>query len=184
MTTFKPTIVFWKVVPVFCFLLAPMARAAWAQDFNDAAVKRADRLLSSASCGRDVISMAHFGSGYVNHAWVQTMHVTRNGSVAPGEFALVYSYRWGADGKTKVAFLCDQRGTVTEVQVLETNAGPLNQPFMLANATIQIAGNAIIGAFKEKMSDQDRKTFQTIVNNADAKALLEFSLALEQALGR
>jgi hypothetical protein len=183
MTMFKPAMRFWKVVPVLCVLLVPMARAALAQDISDEAVKRADRFLASAECGRDVIGLVHFGSAYKGHDYVATRRVTENGNVVADEFALVYEYRWGEDGATKIAFFCDKRGSVTGVRVLETNA-ELSQPFLMANATIQLAGKAIIEGFKEKMSDDDRKTLKTILDNADAKSLLEFSLALEQALGR
>jgi hypothetical protein len=108
--------------------------------------------------------------------------VTSQGKRVPGHFALVYHFDWQDDGKTQLGFLCDAKGNVYEVQLVKSNAS-LNQPFTLANTTLKVLGNLLIEAFKDKMTAAEKKQVQKIVDDADAKAMLEWSLKFQQALG-
>jgi hypothetical protein len=80
--------------------------------------------------------------------------------------------------RTDVAFLCDETGTVYGVQALATNA-VFNQPFALSNAAIQLTGNAFLADHRDDMSADDRRQIQRLVDDADAKGILRWSLRFE-----
>ncbi|MCI0456723.1 MAG: hypothetical protein L0Z62_07060 [Gemmataceae bacterium] len=162
-------------------LLVPAARAG--DGIDQTAVNRADGFLNTAQRGRAILGYVHLGTKYRGHSYQERRVVTRNGNRVPGHFALVYSFEWAEDGKTDLAFLCDARGNVYEVQVVRTNA-EINQPWVFAKATIQVLGNALIEAFRDNLTPTQRQAIQTAVNNADVRNLLAWSLNLEQALGR
>lgn len=143
------------------------------------AVNKAHAYLSTAARGQDILSFVHFGQAYHGHTYTETRNITANGQQVPGHFGLIYQYKWGDGGLTNVAFLCDATGRVYEVQTTWTNA-ILNQPFVTANLTIQVLGNVIIQALGDNMTAADRQTLQTLVNNADAKGLLELTMKLQQ----
>ncbi len=158
--------------------------AARADDAEQRAVDRAHEFLEPAKRGRDVLSYLHFGARYRGHEYVDTVAVKdSDGKRLAGHFALVYRFKWEDDGRTDVAFLCNAKGRVYEVQVVDTNA-VLSQPFVLADASIKIIGNVLIEAYKDKLSDDDRKALQKLVDDADSHALLEWSLKVQQALGQ
>lgn len=148
------------------------------------AIVAADRFLRTEARGKETLSYLHFGADYHGHEYQRTVAVVDgNDREIPGKFALVYRFYWEKDGITDLAFLCDEAGYVYKVQVMYTNA-VLSQPFMLADATIQLLGNALIAANRDKMSPFERKVVQKIVDSADAKALLEWSLSFEQHTGQ
>ena len=162
-------------------LLTPAARA---QDgVTQTAVDRAERFLNAGSRGRDVVGFVHFGTKYRGHSYQRRLGVTRAGNRVPGHFALVYRVSWADDGESDVAFLCDAAGSIYEVQVTWTNA-QIAQPFVFANGAIQVLGNTLIQALGNNLTPAQRQEFQTLVNNADAKRLLEWSLRVQQSLGR
>ena len=101
----------------------------------------------------------------------------------PGDFALVYRFNWENDGITDLAFWCDSRGYVYQVQVTYTNAF-LSQPFALANASINIVGNLLLEAFRGQMSQDEIQRATQMINNPNARGLLELALRLQQNLGR
>ena len=74
------------------------------------------------------------------------------------------------DGVTDIAPFCDDKGSVYDTRVLNTNA-VVQQPYTLANATIQVLGNLLIQAFKDQTSEQDLKTVQRFVDSADTEGL-------------
>jgi hypothetical protein len=162
-------------------LVVAPARAA--NDIDQAAVNRAHDFLKTEKRGRDILSYVHFGSKYRGHTYKETRYVTTAGKQVPGHFALVYNFDWEDDGKTHVGFLCDARGNIYEVKVVWTNA-VFNQPWLTANATIKVLGNLLIEVFKDKMSPADRREVQKLVDDANAKGMLEWSLKFQQALGR
>jgi hypothetical protein len=170
------------VVLGLVLLLAPAVRAD--DDIDQKALDRAHAFLKTTQRGRDVLGFAHAGTRYMGHKYKDSRFVTDlEGKRIPGRFALVYTYDWNDDGWTELAFLCDRRGNVYQVQVVDTNA-VLNQPFAVANATIKILGNLLIEAFKDNMTADERKQVQKAVDDADAKGLLEMSLKLQQTFGK
>jgi hypothetical protein len=148
------------------------------------AVDRAHNFLNTAQRGKDILGFLHFGASYRGHSYTRTLSVKDGaGRAIPDHFAIVYLYKWEADGETEVGFLCDGRGTVYKVQVLRSN-GVFSRPFALANATMQVLGNVLIDALGDKMTAADKRDLQKIVDEADAKAMLEWSLKFQQAIGR
>jgi hypothetical protein len=147
------------------------------------AVRRAKAFLDSADNGRYVLSFVHMGASYDGHTYSSTRTVTRNGETVAGHFALVYDYSWQDDGKTQIAFLCDEQGDVYRVQIMRTNA-KFSQPFAVAKLSIDLLGNALLEAFKEKMSETDRAQLQTLIRDSNPQAILELGLKLRQAFGR
>lgn len=167
---------------VVMHVLSPAVRADDAIDQK--AIGRAHTFLKGAKRGREILGYVHFGTKYVRHKYAETRFVTDgDGKKVPGHFALIYTFDWNADGTSDVAFLCDRRGNVYEVQVIDHNA-VINQPFGVANATIQILGNLIIEAFKDQMTADEKRQIQKAVDGADAKSLLEMSLKLQQTFGK
>jgi hypothetical protein len=140
----------------------------------------ADRFLRTEARGRATLNYLHFGGDYHGHEYLRTVSVL-GGDDRPiaGYFALVYRFHWENDGITDLAYLCNEAGKVYRVQVMYTNA-VFSQPFGLANAAIKVLGNALIEAYKNNMSDPERKIVQKLVDSADAKGLLEWSLKFEQ----
>lgn len=152
--------------------LVPSAKAA---NSTQQALEKADAFLSTEERGKEILSYVHLGAEYHGHQYLRTRPVDNN----PEAFALVYRFRWEDDGITDVAFLCDSRGYVYQVQIVWTNA-VWNQPFVFANASIRILGNSLIEMYKDKLSEDERRQLRELVRNADAKSLLELSLMLEQ----
>jgi hypothetical protein len=153
-------------------------------EVDQRAVDRAHGFLKGAARGRHILGYMHAGTKYAGHKYTEMKYVTDgDGKRIPGQFALVYAFDWNDDGTTDVAFLCDRRGNVYEVKVLETNA-VINQPFALADATIQILGNVLIEAFGDKMTAEEKKQVQKAVDDSDAKGLLEASLKFQQTFAR
>jgi hypothetical protein len=91
----------------------------------------------------------------------------------------VYRFRWEDDGVTDIAFLCNSKGNVYGVQITKTNA-MLQQPFMLADATIQVLGNAIISAMGDDLKDTQRTELQKLVDSANSRGLLTAYMRLSQ----
>ena len=74
--------------------------------------------------------------------------------------------------------------TVAEgVRELDSN-GIINQPFALANATINVLGKLIIEGFKDQMTAEQRQEVEKAVDDADAKTLLAAGLKLHQAFDK
>jgi hypothetical protein len=163
-------------------LALQVSAARAADDIDSRALARARDFLDPAARGRDVLSYVHFGSKYRDHSYKDLRGVTSGGQRVPGHFALVYTYAWGDNDETDVAFLCDGGGRVYEVKTLGTTA-ILNQPFLAANLTVKLLGNLIIEAFKNQMTEEDRRQVQKMVDDANAKGMLEWSLKFQQGLG-
>lgn len=145
-------------------------------------IKRAHAFLASADVGKQVVAYTHLGSDYRGHEYVETRGVSDgNGGRKPGHFALVYRFRWHDDGVSNIAFLCNPSGRVYGVRVLETNA-VWSQPFALANAAVSMLGNMLIEAYKENMDASQRRIVQRLVDQADAKGMLEWALTFQQTL--
>ena len=114
--------------------------------------------------GRNASSHLHFGAQYKGHTYQQTRGVQNK----PGDFALVYRFNWDNDGVTDVAFLCDSKGYVYQVQVTYTNAF-LSQPFGVANLSINVVGNVLLEAFRDQMTPQEIQQARQMIDNPNAK---------------
>jgi hypothetical protein len=158
---------------------ASQARA----DESSKAIQRARSFLDSESVGRDVLTLVHMGARYDGHEFNSVQKVNQADEILRGHFALIYDFRWEGDGLTKLAFICDPRGHVYGVQVLDSN-GVINTPFALSKLSLDVVGNGLVEAFKDQMSSQDRARLKALISNADPKAMLEMLLQIRQAVER
>jgi hypothetical protein len=172
-------------------IAATLALAIWALVLpagyaaDTRSIERAKAFLNPESRGRDVLGYLHMGADFLAYDYLRTTGVN-DGRGAPleGHFALFYRFKWKttSDGYTDLAFLCNSAGNVYKVSVMDTDA--ILPPFFTANVTINVLGNALISMFNEKLTPDDRRQLRALVNDADAKGLLEFSLRVQQAFGR
>ena len=129
--------------------LLPIDRLAQAKDPSAAAVERADEFLGSEAIGTYVLRHAQPGAKYKSHRFQGTRSVKdEGGQLVPGKFAIVYLYKWDADGAgtTKLGFICSRHGAVEEVVVVEPDVIQ-QQPFLGSEATIQQLGREVVDAF-------------------------------------
>jgi hypothetical protein len=140
---------------------------------SQAALDRAHQFLKTPERGTDMLNYLHLGAAYHGHRYVKT--IPGDG----GSFALVYRFNWESDGVTDVAFLCDEQGNVESMRIEYSN-GQISQPFALANLTIGVVGKAVFEAFKDQMTVSDQRKVHQLIQNADAKSLLEWSLHFQQ----
>lgn len=175
---------FRRFAVLFMVMVALVSQAS-GQDASSSSIEKASRFIGSRSSGEYVLGFVHFGATYKRHKYLGNLPVKdRFGKAIPGEFAAVYEYDWDANGpgNTHVAFLCDKNGKVEDVRVLKTNA-VLHQPFVAANATIQLLGAVIVEAFKDQFTAEDKRLLEKLLQNADSEGLLEFGLTFRQAAG-
>lgn len=164
----------------------PVGGLVRAEEPSQTAINKAQAFLDKQSTGKFILGYAHLGASYTDHNAKSVNHVTdADGDVIPGKFALVYRFDWDASGAgwTNLAFICDRQGNVEEVVALQTNA-ILQQPFLVADATIQTLGNVMIEAFKDNMTDTDLRIMRRLVAAADSKGLLGFALKMRQSMGK
>jgi len=138
-------------------------------------IDRALAFLSTANCGRDVLGFVHAGASYKGHVFQRRVSVKNK----PGDFALIYRFSWENDGISDVAFLCDGAGVVYDVQATFTN-GILQQPFSVANLTINLLGKALLDSYRDQMQPEEIQRAQQFIDNANARGLLAMSLRLRQ----
>jgi hypothetical protein len=179
-------------IPIYLVALAYCAAASstYAQTADQPspeAVQRAHDFLNSRVTGSYITGFVHLGSPYDSHQLVESggvRGVSANGQPVPGEFALVYQFTWhGGTGKTTLAFLCDKKGNVEQIQALSSNA-VLSPPFDLAKLSIAVLGETLLEAFKQQLDANDRMQIRAVVQNADPHALLEIGLKYRQAFNR
>ncbi len=127
----------------------------------------------------------HLGGTYQDYEILSALRVVdRDGDTIPGHFALKVSYDWKAlfgENSTTAIFFFDEKGTVYDVRADTTSV--VNEPFVLASGTIQVLGNALLQAFGDQMTADDRKQLQKIVDTADAKALMILGLNFQMRAG-
>jgi hypothetical protein len=141
---------------------------------QDRAETRARAYLDKADTGRMVLGFLHFGADYNGHEFIKRTGVV-NGD--PGDFSLTYRYHWQGDGSTDLAFICHSNGKVYFTSVVESN-GKWSKPFVLASASIWIAGEAYIESEEKDMTPEQLKFVRWCRDHADAKSLLELTLAV------
>jgi hypothetical protein len=167
-----------SVLLIAITLLAQSARA----DVSQKAIDQASTYLDKRDVGKDVLSFVHFGADYKGHAFLNRCTVVdENGKAMPDKFALVYRFNWENDGVTDVAFFCDNRGAIYYVKVIKTNAR-LQQPFAMANMTIQVLGDAMIKAMGDNLKEQDRVELKRLIDTSDSHGMLMAYLRLGQIL--
>ena len=177
-----------RLVILYLFVVTGLGLApatVQAQQDSKPRVQRAVRFLDSVKRSRYILGYMHFGGTYEDYDILSVLEVVdRDGDTIPGHFALKVVYDWKTsfgDNSTTAIIFFDEKGTIYDVRADTTSI--ISQPFVLADATIQVLGNALLQAFGEKMSQDDRKQLQKIVDAADAKALMIFGLNLQMRTG-
>lgn len=143
---------------------------------------KAERLLNEQSRAKSVLSLLHFGATYSSHKCERTGGILDNSNrLIPGAFYLDYEYVWDAGGglgHTTVRYYFNGNGILYHVGIQKTDA-IVHQPFAMANISIAIVGGIVQKALENDLSEQGKADLQKIIQNADAKKLLEFSLAID-----
>jgi hypothetical protein len=159
-------------------LLAPSALA----DVSQRAIDRAGDYLDKENVGKDILSFVHFGANYKSHAFLNRRNVVdERGRNQADKFALVYRFTWENDGETDVAFFCDSAGAIYQMKVVRTNA-VLQQPFAMADITIQVLGDAIVKAMGDNLKEKDRVDLKRLIDSSDSHGLLVAYLRFGQLL--
>lgn len=175
----------WSHFGLAMFLVVGSIGFCCAQETDSAATSRARAFLGGRAMGTYILSFVHLGATFRGQTFVKQVPVygVDNRQIA-GEFALIFDLGWDANGggSTRIAYVCDRTGRVTDVQVQSTTA-VLQQPFAFADATIQIVGTALIESFRDRMSADDIRQAETLVRTANSEGLLEMGIALRQVVG-
>jgi hypothetical protein len=169
-----------KRIVVACMLLL-FVHPVRADEIDARAVEKARAFLDATKRGEFVTGFCHFGMKYQGHKYSEMRTVQdAGGRKVASHFALVYDYKWGDDGETRLGFLCDARGNVYKTQAMASN-GIVQRPFAVANLSIKLVGEALYDALKEKLSDDDRRLLRQLIDDADAQGLMHLGLRVQQA---
>lgn len=155
-------------------VLASLGTQAHAEA-SQQAVDRANAFLNAPSRNQEIIDCMHFGEQY------QSKEAGGCEAVAGG-FGITYKYLWSDDGWTSVQFTFDDNGSLTGLNVIDSN-GVVQAPFLVANGTIQLVGQAVVEAEKGQITESRRQLLQKFVDEADARGLLVTELEIDQAMG-
>jgi hypothetical protein len=163
-----------SVIALSSALMAPAA----AQAASQASVDKAYRFLQNTDRGHEMLTFLHFGATYLSHSYIG------GNAYDDGSFRLIFKFRWNTteDGFTDVAFFCDANGNFRNLEAIRTDA-IINQPFAMADLSVKLLGQIIIDGYKDKISADDRRRLQRLVDDADSHKLLEWSLRAEQFFG-
>jgi hypothetical protein len=171
------------VAVTLAVVAGPFAATASAQSPKETMA----RLLDDKDRAKGVLLFLHLGADLSSHKQTGSGKVkNRNGAEAPGHFYLEYEYTWkaaGDTGHTTLSYFFNDKGTLTEIQVDKTDA-ILNQPFLLADASIAVLGEALNEGLKDYLSDTERRLLRRLVDAADSKGLLQFGLRINLANSR
>src|SRR5205085_2570118 len=113
-----------KAVAVVAAVLL-LSSAARADDgISQTAVESAKKFFDSTERGKEVLNSVHWLGGYNSHKYAEYVTVNDGyGKTIPGHFAVVYDFKWWDNtGDTRIAFLCNDKGTFYKLQVMSTNA--------------------------------------------------------------
>lgn len=146
------------------------------QDRFEMATLRAHKFLFTEQRAKEILNYVHFLTDY------RDLHLLKVAALPYDRVALIYRFSWNDDGWTDIQFNCDADGYVYDLEVNGTDA-EFNEPFFLANLSIQVLGNALIEQYRDQLSPEDLKLVRRIVRNADAKSLLVWQLKLDQLAG-
>jgi len=158
------------------------ARAAWAQP-DPIAVARARRVVEKRQVVKDVVEeVVQVGASFTRKSF-RGVRVLEDGERQPTSyFALDYRYRWNADGWTDVAYICDETGVVTGLQVLDWRADDSEAPFANAPANVAVFGAALLklAAIDRTFTPDDKAVVVELVTAHDAQKLLTLYLTVAQ----
>lgn len=166
---------------VVLLILAALIQVPASASWNDtpAGMDKAFNFLQNRQNGVAILSYLHFGSDYFGHEYIGMLNVVdKSGETVPGDFALVYRFRWSNEDYTDVAFLCNPEGQIYRSEVRRSTA-VLNQPFVAANVFIGVLGNLLIESNRRNMTKADLELTHELVNRVDAQGLMDLWLRLQ-----
>ena len=154
--------------------------AALAQP-DPGAVARARRVVDKRLVVKDVVErVLQVGASLTRKSFRGVRVLEDAGRQPTRYFALDYRYRWDADGWTDVAYICNETGLVTGLQVLDWRAEDHEAPF--ANANVAVFGAALLKLAETdaKFTPDDRAMVGDLVSARDAHRLLTVYLTVAQ----
>jgi hypothetical protein len=167
------------VAALFVVAAAPAASA----QPDSGAVARARRTADKRQVAKDVVEQVlQVGASFTRKSF-RGVRVLADGEGQPTRhFALDYRYRWNSDGWTDVAFICNETGLVTGLQVLDWRAEDNQAPFANAKANVAVFGAALLklAASDPKFTSDDKAAVGDLVAARDAQKLLTVYLTVAQ----
>ncbi len=150
-----------------------------------AAVSKARRFLEQKDLADTVVGVfLHFGAKMDRQVFKGIGPLNdANGNPTSG-FAALYRYEWDSDGWTDVAYIVDSSGNVSHLQVMGSN-GKSSKPFALARLGGALMGAALQDSIKndQSMTDQEKATLQSLLQNAEIEKILDLILVVRQRTG-
>jgi hypothetical protein len=167
---------------IAALVVVAAAPAAWAQP-DPAAVARARRIADKRQVAKDVVEQVlQVGATFTRKSF-RGVRVLEDGERQPTRyFALDYRYRWNSYGWTDVAYICNETGLVTGLQVLNWRAEDNEAPFANAKANAAVFGAALLklAASDPKFTADDKAVVAELVDARDAHKLLSVYLMVAQ----
>ena len=167
---------------VAALIVVAAAPAASAQP-DPAAVARARRVADKRQVVKAVVEQVlQVGASFTRKSF-RGVRVLEDGEGQPTRyFALDYRYRWDSDGWTDVAYVCDETGLVTGLQVLDWRAEDNQAPFANAKAHAAMFGAALLklAEIDPKFTPDDKIVVDELISARDAQRLLTLYLMIAQ----
>jgi hypothetical protein len=158
------------------------APAAWAQP-DPGAVARARRVAEKRQVIKDVVEQVlQVGASFTRKSF-RGVRVLEDGERQPTRyFALDYRYRWNSDGWTDVAYICNESGLVTGLQVLDWRAEDSEAPFANAKSNVAVFGAVLLKLAEHDsgFTPDDKAAIGELVDARDAQKLLTVYLTVAQ----
>lgn len=173
--------------PAVVLLLLCAAVPARAAD-KQALIDKAQEFFDAETRGKFMLGYLHLGGDYQAHKCVAPVDVEdKDGNVIPGQFCLRYQIDWslaGSDNTTTLDLLFDAKGRLYDVNN-EDSTSIVSPPYLLANGAIKILGKALLEAAKDNLKEEDRRTIQQFIDDANAHGMMLFALKIQyNVLGR
>jgi hypothetical protein len=163
-------------------LLSPAA--ARAQD--DKAVARARAYLENEERAKGILFFAHPTAEFQKLKLVQTDQVVdENNKVLRGHFVLTYRFSWKSglfqdNHTTDLDFFFDAKGRFYKIDVGEKGTTTFIEPFTAANLVVKAVKDGLIKKVDKEGTAADRKLVRQLLQDADARGLLEWILIFDQ----
>ena len=158
------------------------ARAASAQP-DPGAVARARRVADKRQVVKDVVEQVlQVGASFTRKSFRGVRVLADGEGQSTRYFALDYRYRWNSDGWTDVAYICNETGQVTGLQVLDWRAEDNEAPFANAKANVAVFGAVLLKLAENdpKFTPDDKAAVGELVDARDAQKLLTIYLTVAQ----
>jgi hypothetical protein len=149
-----------------------------AQQVHVEALNKAKVFLKDDCRGKELMNFIYLGSTYKGASY-RSVTPANNGG-----FLVTCDLRWETTGPgyTIVVLTFDPDGNLSATRIVDTDA--YVPAYYVASKSIEILGNALLDHYKDQLTDIQMALLRKIVKAADAKSLMELSLAVEQFTGQ